>query len=169
MSTLSDSYTYIFCIWACVSTLNFFSSSDCTFIICFDISNLPLTITSYALGLFSQKNMKRLRSKIFLSSKMSLIVKSCSVSLIIRKVQIKTTLASLTFKMTIKGKMKVICIDKTSWMVLVGMYMIWPRGTCEQWDVHTMQGHSTLKLEKELAFWNKVKPEGSYVKFQKKK
>lgn len=35
---------------------------------------------------------------------MSLIVSSCSVSLIIRKVQIKTTLASLTFRMTIKGK-----------------------------------------------------------------
>lgn len=47
--------------------------------------------------------------------------------------------------------------------------MIWPHGTCEQWDVHTMQGPSTLKLEKELAFRSKVKPEGSYDKLQKKK
>lgn len=39
--------------------------------------------------------------------------------------------------------------------------------TCRQWDTHQIQGHSTLKVEQDLAFWLKDKPKGSYGKWKK--
>lgn len=81
-------------------TLNFFSYSDCTFIICFDFSNVLLTMASNALGFFFPK-MKRLKSEIFLSNNNAANCKKL-VNITDNQENSNPNPIGITFRMTIK-------------------------------------------------------------------